>query len=161
MTKAALQTALDESLSFCAEYRKIIEKQALRIRELETALQERTSQLERFSEAYRKLKAGLEFYIPQIEEMKRQKYSLRKQYETALEEEKQKLGKEFAQLSSSYKEFARAEIAKAVEKVRAEQESAEEICASFALGLLKDFEKALPAVASKPSAGPSGSSKKG
>ncbi len=161
MTKAALQVALDESLSYCAEYRKILEQQASRIQELEGTVSERESQLQRFSEAYRKLKSSLEFYVPQIEEMKRQKYSLRKQSETAVEEEKTRLQNEFERLGKNYKEFARTEIAKAVEKVRAEQESAEEICASFAIGLLNDFEKVLPAGVSKPSAEPSMPSKKG
>ena len=108
-------------LNYCAEYRKILEQQASKIRELETIVQERESQLQRFSEAYKKLKASLEFYVPQIEEMKRQKYSLRKQYETAVDEERKKLQNEFKQLSSKYKEFARTEIAKAVEKVRADR----------------------------------------
>ena len=67
----------------------------------------------------------------------------------------------FEQLSKGYEEFARKEIAKAVQKVTEEQESAEEICASFAIGLLNDFNKVLPAVVSKPSAGPSTPSKKG
>src|SRR5664279_2384060 len=82
MTKPALQQALDESLSFCSEYRQIIESQDRKlaakdeeIQHLEAMLLERDQQLQRFSEAYTKLKAGLEFYIPQIEEWKRQKSS--------------------------------------------------------------------------------------
>jgi hypothetical protein len=46
----------------------------------------------------------LEFYIPQIEEWKRQKYSLRKQYETALEEHTKKLIEEFTRLKQGYEE---------------------------------------------------------
>lgn len=161
MTKAALQKALDESLSYCAEYRSIIENQAQKIRQLEDTHRERTSQLERFSEAYKKLKSTLEFYIPQIEEVKKYKYQLQKQHETEIQAHKLKLSKEFEQLSKGYEEFARKEIAQAVEKVRTEQENAEEICASFAIGLLNDFDKALPAAASKPSAGPSTPSKNG
>ena len=157
MTKPELQKALDESLSFCSEYRKIIENQSLKlagkdeeIRQLEAMLLERDQQLKRFSEAYGKLKGGLEFYMPQIEEWKRQKYSLRKQYETALEEHTKKLMEEFAVLKKGYEDSARREIAKAVASVKAHEKSAEEICTSFALGLLKDFEQVLPAAASKP-----------
>ena len=157
MTKPALQQALDESLSFCSEYRQIIENQDRKlaakdeeIRQLEAMLLERDQQLKRFSEAYTKLKAGLEFYIPQIEEWKRQKYSLRKQYETALEEHTKKLMEEFTRLKQGYEDSARREIAKAVASVKANEKSAEDICASFALGLLRDFEQVLPAAAPKP-----------
>jgi len=59
MTNKALQTALDESLGYCAEYRKIIESQdrkvasqAAQIRELDEAVKDRNSQLERFAEAW-------------------------------------------------------------------------------------------------------------
>ena len=157
MTKPELQKALDESLNFCSEYRKIIEAQERKlagkeeeIRQLEAMLLERDQQLKRFSEAYGKLKGGLEFYMPQIEEWKRQKYSLRKQYETALEEHTKKLMEEFAVLKKGYEDSARREIAKAVASVKANEKSAEEICTSFALGLLRDFEQVLPAAASKP-----------
>jgi len=57
---------------------------------------------------------------------------------------------EFAVLKRGYEESARREIAKAVASVKANEKSAEEICTSFALGLLKDFEQVLPAAASKP-----------
>ena len=157
MTKPELQKALDESLNFFSEYRKIIENQSRKlagkeeeVRQLEAMLLERDQQLKRFSEAYGKLKGGLEFYMPQIEEWKRQKYSLRKQYETALEEHTKKLMEEFAVLKKGYEDSARREIAKAVASVKANEKSAEEICTSFALGLLKDFEQVLPAAASKP-----------
>ncbi len=154
MTKPALQQALDESLSFCSEYRHLIENQDRKlaskdeeIRHLEAMLLERDQQLKRFSEAYTKLKAGLEFYIPQIEEWKRQKYSLRKQYETALEEHTNKLMEEFTRLKQGYEDSARREIAKAVASVKPNEKSAEDICASFALALLKDFEQVLPVAA--------------
>ena len=157
MTKPELQKALDESLNFCSEYRKIIENQSRKlagkeeeVRQLEAMLLERDQQLKRFSEAYGKLKGGLEFYMPQIEEWKRQKYSLRKQYETALEEHTKKLMEEFAVLKQGYEDSARREIARAVASVKANEKSAEEICTSFALGLLRDFEQVLPAAASKP-----------
>ena len=59
MTKPELQKALDESLNFCSEYRKIIENQSRKlagkdeeIRQLEAMLLERDKQLKRFSEAY-------------------------------------------------------------------------------------------------------------
>jgi chromosome segregation ATPase len=157
MTKPELQKALDESLSFCSAYRQIIEEQERKlagkeeeIRQLEGMLVERDQQLKRFSEAYGKLKGGLEFYLPQIEEWKRQKYSLKKQYETALAEHAQKLTEEFGKLRQGYEESARREIARAVASVKANEKSAEEICASFALGLLRDFEQVLPGAASKP-----------
>jgi chromosome segregation ATPase len=157
MTKPALQQALDESLNFCREYRKTIEDQDRKllakeeeIRHLEAMLLERNQQLKRFSEAYTKLKGGLEFYIPQIEEWKRQKYGLKKQYETALEEHTKKLMEEFTRLKQGYEDSARREIARAVASVKANEKSAEEICMSFALGLLRDFEQVLPGAASKP-----------
>jgi chromosome segregation ATPase len=157
MTKPELQQALDESLNFCSEYRKIIESQERKlagkeeeIRQLEAMLLEKDQQLKRFSEAYGKLKGGLEFYMPQIEEWKRQKYDLKKRYETALEEHTKTLMEEFAVLKQRYEETARREIAKAVASVKANEKSAEEICSSFALGLLRDFEQVLPAAASKP-----------
>ncbi len=157
MTKTALQKALDESLNFCSEYRKIIEAQERKlsgkdeeIRQLEAMLFERDQQLKRFSEAYGKLKSGLEFYIPQIEEMKRQKYSLRKQYETGLEEHTKKLSEEFAKLKQRYEESARREIDKAVARVKANEKTAEELCRGFALDLLRDFGQELPAAAQKP-----------
>jgi hypothetical protein len=56
MTKPELQKALDESLNFCSEYRKIIENQSRKlagkeeeIRQLEAMLLERDQQLKRFS----------------------------------------------------------------------------------------------------------------
>jgi chromosome segregation ATPase len=157
MTKPELQKALDESLNFCSEYRQIIEEQERKlarkeeeIGQLEGMLVERDQQLKRFSEAYGKLKGGLEFYMPQIEEWKRQKYSLKKQYETALAEHAQKLTEEFGRLRQGYEESARREIARAVASVKANEKSAEEICASFARGLLRDFEQVLPGAAPKP-----------
>jgi len=128
MTKAALQTALDESLGYCAEYRKVIENrdrsienqdgtiasQRERIGELEAAVEDRDNQLRRFAEAYKKLKTGLEFYEAQATQAKEQHYRLRKQYETGLEEHKQKLLATFKELSSRYEANAKKEIAKAV-----------------------------------------------
>jgi hypothetical protein len=156
MRKPELQKALDESLNYCSEYRKIIEDQDRKLaakeeelQQLEGLLVERDQQLKRFSEAYTKLKGGLEFYLPQIEEWKRQKYSLQKQYETALEEHAKKLSEDFRTLQQRYEESARQEIAKAVESVKGNEKSAEEICTSFALGLLRDFEQVLPGAGSK------------
>jgi len=82
------------------------------------------------------------------------KVELRKQYETGLEEQKQKLLATFKELSARYEATAKQEIAKAVKSVQANERSAEEICRSFATGLLKDFEKVLPG-GSKGSATPS------
>ena len=61
-----------------------------------------------------------------------------------------KLMEEFTRLKQGYEDSARREIARAVASVKANEKSAEEVCASFALGLLKDFEQVLPAAASKP-----------
>jgi chromosome segregation ATPase len=157
MTKPELQQALDESLSFCADYRQIIEEQDRqlaareeRICQLEGLLLERNRQLTRFSEAYTKLRGGLEYYIPRIELWRQQKYSLRRQYETSLEEHTKKLTGKFRKLQRGYEESARREIGGAVASVKANEESAEKICNSFALGSLKDFEQVLPGAAPKP-----------
>lgn len=171
MTKQALQTALDESLGYCAEYRKVIENrdqtiqsldrkvasQTERIQELEAAVQDRNSQLERFAAAYKTLKIGLTFYEAQATQAKEQHYQLRKQYETGLEEQKKNLLETFNQLRARYEATAKQEIAKAVANVKANEQSAEEICKGFALGLLKDFGGALPAASkgSAPSSTPS------
>jgi len=73
-----------------------------------------------------------------------ERHQLRKQYETELEEHKQKLLDTFEALRARYEANAKQEIAKAVKSVKANERSAEEIFKTFATGLLNDFEKALP-----------------
>lgn len=151
MTNKALQIALDTSMGYCAEYRKIIEEldrkvasQAEKIRELETMVEERTGQLTRFAEAYKTLKTSLQFYETQRKGVAEQHYQLKKQYETGLEEHRKKLSATFKELSARYEATAKQEIAKAVKSVKANERSAEEICKNFARNLLKDFGSALP-----------------
>ncbi len=165
MTNKALQTALDTSMGYCAEYRKVIENrdrtikeldrqvasQAEKIRELETMVEERTGQLTRFAEAYKALKPGLQFYEAKAKGAAEQHYQLKKQYETGLEEHRKKLSATFKELSARYEATAKQEIAKAVKSVKSNEQSAEEICKNFARNLLKDFGSALP-TASKNSA---------
>ena len=158
MTNKALQTALDTSMGYCAEYRKVIENrdrtieeldrkvapQAEKIRELETTIAERNGQLSRFAEAYKTLKSGLQFYEAQAKGAAEQHYQLRKQYETGLAEHKKTLSATFKELSARYETTAKQEIAKAVANVKANEQSTEEICKNFARNLLKDFGNALP-----------------
>jgi len=73
---------------------------------------------------------------------------------TGLEEQKQKLLATFKELSTRYEANAKQDIANGVNSVKANERSAEEICRTFATGLLKHFEKVLPGE-SKGSAMPS------
>ena len=121
---------------------------------IETVVEERNGQLTRFAEAYKTLKPGLQFYETQAKRAADQHYQLKKQYETGLEEHRKKLSVTFKELSARYEATAKQEIAKAVKSVKANEQSAEEICKNFARNLLKDFGSALP-TESKNSATPS------
>ena len=122
-----------------------VASQAERIQELEDGSRgDRNSQLQRFAEAYKTLKTGLQFYEAQAKGAAEQHYQLRKQYETGLAEHKKTLSATFKELSARYEATAKQEIAKAVASVKANEQSAEEICKNFARNLLKDFGSALP-----------------
>ncbi|MDQ6677489.1 MAG: hypothetical protein M3Z09_09360, partial [Acidobacteriota bacterium] len=121
-----------------------VASQAAKIRELERVVEERNGQLSRFAEAYKTLKTGLQFYETQAKGAAEQHYQLKKQYETGLEEHRKKLSATFKELSARYEANAKKEIAKAVESVKSNERSAEEICRNFARNLLKDFGSALP-----------------
>jgi chromosome segregation ATPase len=148
---------LDESLSFCSEYRQIIQERDRKlaakdeeIRQLEAMLLERDQQLKRFSEAYTKLKGGLEFYIPQIEEWKRQKYSLGKQYETALEEHTKKLMEEFTRLKQGYEESARRGDREGSRESEGEREERGGHLRELRARVAEGLRGVLPAAAPKP-----------
>lgn len=97
MTKPELQKALDESLNFCKrvqeDYRGAGEEAGREGRGGSAAGSD-------VSQAYAKLKTGLDFYMPQIEEWKRERYSLKKRYEMGLEEHTKKLIEEFRRLKA-------------------------------------------------------------
>ena len=107
-------------------------------------VEERTGQLTRFAEAYKMLKTSLQFYEAKAKGAAEQHYQLKKQYETGLEEHRKKLSATFKELSARYEATAKQEIAKAVKSVKANEQSAEEICRNFARNLLQDFRSALP-----------------